>query len=87
MSQAALVAEFLAALVLVSISGFVLTGQIDRLGARLRFTSGLLGLAVAFGADSPEIASAVSALLHGRGDIGAGVVLGSNIFNVAGIRG
>jgi cation:H+ antiporter len=87
MSAPAILAEFIATLTLVSISGYVLTGQVERLGARLHFTPGLLGLVVALGADSPEVASAISALVHGRGDVGAGVVLGSNIFNVAALLG
>lgn len=87
MSAAAIFGEFIAALALVSISGYVLTGQVERLGARLNFTPGLLGLVVALGADAPEIASAISALVHGRGEVGAGVVLGSNIFNVAALLG
>ncbi|HEY4187429.1 MAG TPA: sodium:calcium antiporter, partial [Polyangia bacterium] len=87
MSGLALLSEFVASLGLVSISGYVLTGQIERLGARLDFTPGLLGLVVALGADSPEIASAVSALIHGRTEVGAGVVFGSNIFNIAGLLG
>ena len=87
MSAPALFVEFVATLTLVSVSGYVLTGQIERLGARLHFTPGLLGLVVALGADSPEVASAISALVHGRGDVGAGVVLGSNIFNVAALLG
>ncbi|HEY5089965.1 MAG TPA: hypothetical protein VIK30_08350, partial [Polyangia bacterium] len=87
MSAAAIFGEFFATLALVSISGYVLTGQVERLGTRLNFTPGLLGLVVALGADSPEVASAISALVHGRGDVGAGVVLGSNIFNVAALLG
>jgi len=86
-SAAAIFGEFIATLTLVSVSGYVLTGQIERLGARLHFTPGLLGLVVALGADSPEVASAISALIHGRGDVGTGVVLGSNIFNVAALLG
>ena len=87
MSAPAIFGEFIATLTLVSISGYVLTGQIERLGVRLNFTPALLGLVVALGADSPEVASAISALVHGRGDVGTGIVLGSNIFNVAALLG
>lgn len=87
MTGPALIGEFLASLGLVSVSGYVLTGQVERLGARLDFTPGLLGLVIALGADSPEIASAVSAMIHGRAEVGAGVVFGSNIFNLAGLLG
>lgn len=87
MSAPAIFGEFIATLTLVSISGYVLTGQIERLGARLKFTPALLGIVMALGADSPEVASAISALVHGRGEVGAGIVLGSNIFNVAALLG
>ena len=38
-------------------------------------------------ADSPEIASAVTASARGQTTIGAGVVLGSNVFNLAALLG
>jgi cation:H+ antiporter len=60
---------------------------IGRVGARFQFTAGLLGVAVALGGDSPEIASAVTALLAGNADLGVGVVLGSNLFNIAALLG
>ena len=87
MSLVALFGEFFASLTLISISGYVLTGQLERLGARLHFTPGLLGVVVALGADSPEIAAAITALVRGHGEVSTGVVLGSNIFNVACLLG
>lgn len=41
----------------------------------------------ALGADSPEITSAVTALVAGEHEVGLGVVLGSNLFNLAGLLG
>lgn len=78
---------FLGSLALMSISGMVLTGHIERIGNRLNVGQGLLGILVALGADSPEISSAVSALAAGHRDVGVGVVLGSNVFNLAAILG
>jgi cation:H+ antiporter len=50
-------------------------------------TEGFLGLLTALGADAPEIASAIAALLAGAADLGRGVVLGSNLFNLAMLLG
>jgi cation:H+ antiporter len=44
-------------------------------------------MVVALGADSPEIAAAISALVRGHGEVSTGAVLGSNIFNVACLLG
>jgi cation:H+ antiporter len=41
----------------------------------------------ALGADAPEIASAVAAVVAGHEDTGVGVVIGSNVFNIAGLLG
>jgi cation:H+ antiporter len=54
---------------------------------RLGWREGLLGLLTALGADAPEIASAVLALRAGAPDVGIGVVLGSNLFNLAALLG
>ena len=64
-----------------------MTSGLERIGARLRFTEGLLGIFTALGADAPEVASACSALLSGHHDVGMGVVLGSNVFNLAALLG
>lgn len=65
----------------------VLVGAIGRLGARIHLTAVLLGVLVAFGADAPEVTSALLALTRGSSDVGLGVVLGSNVYNLAGLLG
>jgi cation:H+ antiporter len=60
---------------------------LTRLGAKLRLSEGLLGLLTALGADAPELSSAVIALLAGARAVGVGVVLGSNLFNLAALLG
>jgi len=60
---------------------------LDRLGARFGLSEGLLGLLTALGADAPEVSSAIAALQAGAHDVGLGVVLGSNIFNLAALLG
>jgi len=42
---------------------------------------------VALGADSPEISSALAASLSGARDVGVGVIIGSNLFNLAALLG
>lgn len=54
---------------------------------RLHVTAGLLGSLVALGAASPELSSAIAALMSGHGEISVSVVLGSYAFNIAGLLG
>ncbi len=56
---------------------------LDRLAERLRSQPGHVGLIVALGANSPEIVTAVTALTSGSHAVGYGIVLGSNLLNVA----
>ncbi len=78
---------FLASLALSIVSSLVLAEAIDRLGSRLGVSEGLLGILTALGADAPEISAAVTAIQGGRASLGFGVVLGSNIFNLAALLG
>ena len=65
----------------------VLARDLDRIGQRLGFSEALLGMVTALGADAPEIAAAVAAVVAGHEDTGVGVVLGSNVFNLAALLG
>ena len=78
---------FAGSFVLTVASSMVLARELDRLGERLGFSEALLGIVTALGADAPEIASAVSAIVAGHADTGVGVVVGSNVFNLAGLLG
>lgn len=64
----------------------LLVHELALLGGRLGLTATLLGLLVAAGADAPEVTSALAATAQGSNDVGVGVVLGSNIYNLAGIQ-
>src|SRR5438876_11909489 len=68
-------------------SSIVLARELDRLGERLGFSEALLGIVTALGADAPEISSAVAAIVAGHNDTGVGVVIGSNVFNIAALLG
>jgi hypothetical protein len=51
-----------------------LTASLERIGAWLRFSEGLLGIVTALGADPPEICSAFAALSLNHHEVGLGVV-------------
>ncbi len=87
MSPAVAMLVFAGALLITLAASEALVRGLDRLGARLGLSEGLLGLLTALGADAPEISSALAALHAGRRDVGLGVVLGSNIFNLAALLG
>jgi cation:H+ antiporter len=72
---------------LVLFASAKMTKGLDRLGENLGLSEGLLGLLTALGANAPEISAAVTALLSGAHDVGYGLVLGSNLFNLAGLLG
>jgi cation:H+ antiporter len=68
-------------------ASWVLVVSLERVGARLSLSEALLGLLAAFAADAPEITSAVTALARHDQGVGAGVVIGSNVFNLAALLG
>ena len=78
---------FVAAFVLTVAASVVLARGLDRIGQRLGFSEALLGMVTALGADAPEIASAVAAVVAGHEATGVGVVVGSNVFNLAALLG
>lgn len=81
------IAVFVVCLAVMLGASEILVRGIDRIGAALRLSGGLIGLVAALGADSPEISSALVALFSGARDVGIGVIFGSNIFNLAALLG
>jgi cation:H+ antiporter len=74
--------------VLVSLGASALAiGRLERIAARLGLREATLGLAAALAANGPEITAAVTGLARGQHEIGVGVVLGSNVFNLAALLG
>ena len=74
--------------VVVSLAAsWLLVSRLERLGERAGFSEAWLGLVAALAADAPEITSAVTALSRGQASVGAGVVIGSNVFNLAALLG
>ena len=80
-------AAFWGGLALMLAGARLLPRGLDRLVRRLRSRPGHVGLLTALGANSPEIAAAVAALVSGSYEAGYGIVLGSNLFNLAALLG
>ncbi|HEY3766177.1 MAG TPA: hypothetical protein VGL44_13555 [Gaiellales bacterium] len=61
--------------------------RLDRLGGRLGIHEAVLGLLTALAADAPELSSGMTAMVRGERGVGVGVLLGSNVFNIAAMVG
>jgi cation:H+ antiporter len=79
--------EFLLGTSVSLVTSWVLVTRLERVGERFGLSEALLGVLAALAADAPEITSSVSALSQHQRTIGAGVVIGSNVFNLAALLG
>jgi cation:H+ antiporter len=77
----------LIALIVTLAASEVLVRGVGRLAGNLGLLGGVVGLIVALCADSPEISSSVSAVASGSAATAAGIVFGSNVFNIAVLLG
>src|ERR1700744_2050693 len=68
-------------------TSWVLVSRLERVGERFGLSEALLGIVAALAADAPEITASISALSQHQRAIGAGVVIGSNVFNLAALLG
>src|ERR1700678_2104065 len=68
-------------------TSWVLVSRLERIGERLGLSEALLGMVAALAADAPEITASVTALAHHQRAVGAGVTIGSNVFNLAALLG
>lgn len=87
MADVPLLAVFLVGAGVSLAASWLLVTRLERIGASIGFSEALLGMLAALAADSPEVTSAVTALIGGHARIGAGVVIGSNVFNLAALLG
>lgn len=87
MPDVLLLLSFVVAAMISLAASWLLVTRLERIGANIGLSEALLGIVAALAADSPEITSAVTALVGGHARIGAGVVLGSNVFNLAVLLG
>jgi cation:H+ antiporter len=87
MSAALAVPAFIAGAIVSLVTSFLLVARLERVGERLGLSEALLGMVAALAADAPEITAAVTAVAHHEQRVGAGVILGSNVFNLAALLG
>jgi cation:H+ antiporter len=87
MSPAVAVPLFLVSLAVTLAAARLFARRLDQLGVRFGFPEALIGLLTALAADGPEISSALFALAKGAHDVGVGVLVGSNGFNLAAMIG
>lgn len=66
---------------------WILVARLERVGERIGLSEALLGVVAALAADAPEITSSISAIAQHQREIGSGVVIGSNLFNLAALLG
>ncbi|MGN6794493.1 MAG: sodium:calcium antiporter [Streptosporangiaceae bacterium] len=78
---------FIAGAAVSLLTSFLLVGRLERVGERLGLSEALLGMVAALAADAPEITAAITAVAHHEQRVGAGVILGSNVFNLAALLG
>ena len=81
------VSAFLAGAVVSLATSWLLVSRLERVGERLGLSEALLGIVAALAADAPEVTAAITAMASHQQRLGAGVVLGSNVFNLAALLG
>jgi cation:H+ antiporter len=80
-------AAFLCGTLVSLATSWLLVSRLERVGERLGFSEALLGLVAALAADAPEVTAAVAAIAGHEQRVGAGVIIGSNVFNLAALLG
>jgi len=78
---------FIASLTVTLSAARLFARRLDIVGTRFGLSETVIGLLTALAADGPELAAAVIALAKGEHAVSAGVVVGSNIFNIAAMIG
>lgn len=72
----------------LAVGAELLVGSAERIATAMQIPPVLIGLSiVAIGTSLPELATAITAALKGRGDVALGNVIGANIYNLLGITG
>jgi cation:H+ antiporter len=87
MATALAIPLFCASLAVTLAAARMFAQRLDRLGVRFGFSEALIGLLTAVAADGPELSSAVTALVKGANEASVGVIVGSNLFNIAAMIG
>ena len=87
MPVAVAVPAFLAGALVSLATSWILVSRLERVGERLGLSEALLGIVAALAADAPEVTAAITAMAGHQQRLGAGVVIGSNVFNLAALLG
>ncbi len=87
MSPVSAAALFAVSLVVTLVAAGLFARRLDRLGVRFGLPEAVVGLLTALAADGPEVSSALVALVKGAHDVSVGVLVGSNVFNLAAMLG
>jgi cation:H+ antiporter len=87
MPAALAVPLFLVSLSVTLAAARLFARRLDRLGVRFGFPEALIGLLTAVAADGPNVSSALFALAKGAHDVGVGVLVGSNAFQLVAMIG
>jgi cation:H+ antiporter len=87
MAPALAIVLFLLSSLLTFGAAGIFADRLDHIGPRLGLPEAIVGLVTAAAADAPEISSALVALARGEKQVSLGVVLGSNVFNLAAMIG
>jgi Ca2+/Na+ antiporter len=87
MTAGSSIAAFVLGAAVSLVTSWVLVSRLERVGERLGLSEALLGMVAALAADAPEITASVTALAHHQRAVGAGVTIGSNVFNLAALLG
>src|SRR5258708_36999648 len=78
---------FCISLVVVMVTAAWFTRRLEALCEMLGLSIGILSLLSAIGANIPNYAASVFAIIGGHTDVGVGIIVGSSIFNIAIILG
>src|SRR3984893_18463701 len=78
---------FLVSLLIVIATSTRFTRKLEDLCEALQLSIGLLSLLSALGANIPNYVSSAIAIVSGHIDVGIGIIVGSNIYNIALIPG
>jgi cation:H+ antiporter len=80
-------AIFLASLLIVLSAAAWFTRRLEALCDRLDLSAGMLSILSALGANIPNYVASIVAIANGQQDLGLGIIIGSNIYNLAIILG
>jgi cation:H+ antiporter len=87
MSVGAAIPVFCLSVAASLLASLLFARKLDGVSERMGASEGLHGILTALGADTPEISTAITAMVTSHGRLGVGVVIGSNAFNLAALLG